>query len=41
MALRVIEVPGSRLQEARDSLQDMAFTDVMGRVAGWPGCCCV
>ena len=34
MALRVIEVPRSRLQEARDSLQDMAFTDVMGRVAG-------
>ncbi|MCH8206530.1 MAG: Crp/Fnr family transcriptional regulator [Chloroflexi bacterium] len=34
VALRVIKVLGSRLQEARDSLQDMAFNDVTGRVAG-------
>ena len=34
VALRLIEVLGGRLQDARDSLQDMAFNDVTGRVAG-------
>ncbi len=34
VAIRVIEVMAGRLQEARDALQEMAFNDVTGRVAG-------
>ena len=34
VALRLIEVLARRLQEARDGLQEMAFNDVTGRVAG-------
>lgn len=34
VALRVIEVLARRLQQARDGLEEMAFNDVTGRVAG-------
>ena len=34
VALRVIEVLASRLQQTRNALQEMAFNDLTGRVAG-------
>ena len=34
VAMRVIEVLARRLQQTRDGLQEMAFNDVTGRVAG-------
>ena len=34
VAFRLLEVIAGRLQQARDALQEMAFSDVKGRVAG-------
>lgn len=34
VALRIIEVLTHRLQQTRESLQEMAFNDLMGKVAG-------
>ena len=34
VALRIVEVLASRLMQARESLEEMAFNDVTGRVAG-------